>query len=64
MNEYQINVSFKGCFLFRTEWDDNQRRVRVAAMATQSMPDVEVTIRSRCKLTNNVTAEILRPEAD
>ena len=22
MNEYQIIVSSKGCFLFRTEWDD------------------------------------------
>lgn len=60
MNEYQIIVSSKGCFLFRTEWDDDRSRVRAAGMAIQTLPDVKVTIRSRCKLRNDVTAEVLR----
>ena len=36
--------------------------VRAAATAIQAMPDVKVTIRSRCKLRNDVTAEVLRPD--
>lgn len=61
MNEYQIIVSSKGCFLFRTEWDDDDRsRVCAAAIALQAVPDVKVTIRSRCKLRNGVAAEVLR----
>ena len=60
MHEYQISVARDGQFLFRTDWDDNRRRVRAAAIAIQAMPDVKVTIRSRCKLRNDVTAEVLR----
>jgi len=60
MNEYQISAARDGQFLFRTDWDDNRRRVRAAAIAIQAMPDVKVTIHSRCKSRNDVTAEVLR----
>ena len=62
MNEYQISADRNGQFLFRTEWDDDRSRVRAAAIAIQPMPDVKVTIRSRCKLRSDVTAEVLRPD--
>ena len=48
MHEYQISVARDGQFLFRTDWDDDRSRVRAAAIAIQAMPDVKVTIRSRC----------------
>lgn len=60
MHEYQISVARNGQFLFRTEWDDDRSRVRAAAIAIQAMPDLKVTICSRCKLRNDVTAEVLR----
>ena len=28
MKTYQITVSFKGKFLYRTDWDDNKMRVK------------------------------------
>ncbi len=43
MHEYQISVARDGQFLFRTDWDDNRRRVRAAAIAIQAVPDVKVT---------------------
>lgn len=61
MKEYQISVSFKGCFMFRTEWDSDHTRVKAAAVAIQSsMVLAEVRVTSRSKLMNDETESMLR----
>lgn len=61
MKEYQINVSHRGCFMFRTEWDDDRTRVQAAAVAIQtSMVLAKDTVTSRSKLMNDETESMLR----
>lgn len=61
MYEYQLSVSIKGKFVFRTDWDTNKERIKLAnTLLEEGLPKGgKITLHRRSLCTEEIFMEML-----